>query len=85
MEWKDPNGQWQVLEIAGMITQRPAPGVDEQGNASDDGCLGREGFFMIRAIMGGVVSPVTPPSAGKIPKLPIDSTPLGSDPASRGL
>ena len=27
---KDPNGQWQVLENAGMITLRPAPGVDEE-------------------------------------------------------
>ena len=81
---KDPIDQWQVLDKAGIITQRPAPGAADEGNTSDDGGLGREGFFMSRAVRSSVVSPVLPPSTGPRPKMPIDATPLGSDPTSRG-
>ena len=43
---KESNGQRQVLENAGMITLRPAPGAAEEGSASGDGGLGREGFSL---------------------------------------
>ena len=65
---KDPNGQWRVLENAGMITQRPAPGVAEDGNTSDDGGLGRGGFFVNRVTRSSVANPVMPPSTGARPK-----------------
>ena len=81
---KDPNGQWQVLEKAGMISQRPAPGVAGEGNTIDDGGLGREGFFASRAIRGSVANPVMPPSTGTRPKMPIGDMPFKRDPTSRG-
>ena len=41
---RDPNGKWRILGNAGFITLRPHPGVDEEGNASDDGALVRDEF-----------------------------------------
>ena len=81
---KDPKDQWQVLDKAGMITQRPAPGAADEGTNSDGGGLGREGYFMSRTARGSVVSPVLPPSTGPRPKMPIDAMPLGGDPTSSG-
>ena len=65
---KEPNDQWQVLENAGMITLRLAPGVAEGGNTSDDGGLGREGFFAGSAARESMANPVFPPLANARPK-----------------
>ena len=65
---REPNGQWQILESAGFITPRPAPGVDEEGNTSDDGSLGREEFVLGNVSRASAMNPVTPPSTKARPK-----------------
>ena len=81
---KEPNGQWRILENAGFITPRPAPGVDEEGNTSGDGALGREEFVVSNVARTSVMNPVMPPSTKARPKMPCEAMPLASDPTSSG-
>ena len=84
---KEPNDQWQALENAGFITesgsQRPAPGVDEEG--SGDGALGIEEFLAGNVARISTTNPVMPPSKKARPKAPYGAMPLESDPTGRGF
>ena len=81
---REPNDQWQILENAGFITPRPAPGVADEGNTSDDGALGREEFIVGSVSRTSATSPVIPPSTKARPRMPYEATPLVSDPTSSG-